>query len=111
VRRAKITNAKGDIVTEVDVAETRGDRRKGLLGCTVVETPMWFPKTRSVHTVGMQTTIDVAHVTKAGVVLSVRTMPVGKIGLPNFKAHAILETAAGQCAQLGIRVGETLVVT
>jgi uncharacterized protein len=111
VRRATISDPSGKVLSVVDVADTRSDRRRGLLGQTSIDTPMWFPKTRSVHTVGMQTSIDVAHIAKDGTILRVRTMPSGRVGRPLVKAVAILETAAGQCATLRIIPGQRVLLS
>ncbi len=110
MRRSSISDAAGKVLSMVDVADTRRDRRQGLLGRDTIETPMWFPKTRSVHTIGMRTAIDVAHIAADGTVLRVRTMAPGRIGLPVIKAAAILETAVGYCETLGISVGQRLVL-
>ncbi len=89
-------------VSQVDVADTRTDRRRGLLSREVIDVPMWFPKTRSVHSIGMRIALDVVHVDRGHRVISVHTMPPGRIGRPRWKAVAILELGEGVASQLGI---------
>ena len=109
MRQAKLM-VDGCHVSVVDVADTRTDRRKGLLSSQVVDTPMWFPNTRAVHTIGMRIAIDVVYVDHRHAVISVHTMPSGRIGRPRWKAAAILELGAGEAVPLGVVPGAKVTV-
>jgi uncharacterized protein len=99
----------GHAVSPVDVADTRADRRKGLLGQHTIEVPMWFPKTRSVHTIGMSTSIDVVQIAATGKVVSALTMVPGRVGFPCWRSTTTLELSPGQAQALGITVGDTTI--
>lgn len=87
------------------VADRRRERRIGLLGTDDLDGALWITRCSSVHCVGMRYTIDVVHVTRTGRVLSVRSMPPGRVGLPRLRAAAVVELPAGQAARLGIEPG------
>jgi uncharacterized protein len=82
-------------VAHVEVASTPAARRIGLLQRDSILGAMWFPGVSSVHTVRMRFTIDVAHVGKDGVVLSVQTMKPNRVGRWRPRAAGILEAQGG----------------
>lgn len=92
-------------VASVEVAGTRRARRRGLLGRKGIEGAMLFPGSRSVHTVGMQFAIDVAHLDSEMRVLKVVTMKPGRIGRFSRRARHVLEAEAGSLQQFGINPG------
>ncbi len=79
----------------VDVAATPATRRRGLLHRDGIEGAMWFPGVRSVHTLGMRFTIDVAHVDRHGVVISAQTMVPNRLGAWRSGAAGVLEASGG----------------
>lgn len=100
----------GVVLASVEVLTTRKARRKGLLGRTGVEGAVVLPKTRWVHTIGMQFAIDVAHVTGDGVIVHVATMPRHRLGRPVRAARFVLEAEAGAFARWGLAVGDRIEV-
>ncbi len=93
------------VVAPVEVSTTRSARRKGLLGRQGVNGAMLLSPARSVHTVGMQFAIDVAHLDSTMCVLSVTTMKPGRFGRLVWRARHVLETEAGSLQRLGISPG------
>jgi len=99
----------GRPVAPAALADTAGERRKGLLGTDAVEGALWITKCPSVHMVGMRYPIDVAVVDRQGVVLKVATLKPWLGGTrPRFRAAATIEAPAGALADWGVRVGSRL---
>ncbi len=97
-------------VADVEVASTPAARRMGLLQRDSIFGAMWFPGVRSVHTVRMRFTIDVAHVGKDGVVLSVQTMQPNRVGRWRPRAAGILEAQGGAFATWKLFAGSSVKV-
>jgi uncharacterized membrane protein (UPF0127 family) len=51
----------------------------------------------------MRFAVDVAYLDREWRVLSVRTMPPGRIGVPRPRARHVVEAAAGSPAEWGVR--------
>ncbi len=101
--------ACGDcIVASLEIARSRSDRRRGLLGRSDVAGALLIERCRWVHTVGMRFEIDVAYLDAGRRVLDIVTMPPGRIGLPRLSARSVIEARAGACERWGVIVGDTL---
>lgn len=98
------------VLASLEIASTRADRRRGLLGRDGFDGALLIEGTRSVHTVGMRFPIDVAHLDGEGVVLRTCTMPRNRIGLPVPRARRVLEAEAGSFARWGLCPGQVLEV-
>ncbi len=98
----------GRPVAPVEVATTRRARRVGLLGRTSFDGALWLPRTRSVHTVGMAMTIDVAILDARGTVVHRATLPPGRVLIPRRGGRTILEAPAGALDRWGAKVGSGL---
>ena len=98
---------EGKVLASAEVAESRAERRRGLLGRVAVEGVMCLP-VRSVHTVGMKFPIDVAYLDGDGRVLRVETVRTNRVSLPCWSARMAVEAEAGQMAHWGVRPGDTL---
>ncbi len=96
------------VVASVEVADTKRLRRRGLLGRDTVEGALLLEPARSVHTIGMQFTIDVAHLDSEMTVLSVVTMKPGRLGRYCHGARAVLEAEEGSMGRWGIEPGVQL---
>ncbi|MCY3849969.1 MAG: DUF192 domain-containing protein [Acidimicrobiaceae bacterium] len=93
------------VVAAVEVANTRGARRRGLLGRRGIEGAMLLSPARSVHTVGMRFAIDVAHLDSDMRVLTVASMKPGRVGRVVWRARHVLEAEAGSFQRFGISSG------
>lgn len=93
----------------LEIADSAGARRRGLLGRDGVSGALLLSPASSVHTVRMRFAIDVAYLDRRLRVLSVRTMRPGRIGRPRLRARHVLEAEAGAMAlwsvRRGVRVG------
>jgi uncharacterized membrane protein (UPF0127 family) len=96
------------VLASLEVATSRRDRRKGLLGRDGFEGALLLEHTKSVHTLGMRFAIDVAHLGADGVVLKVATMRPWRVGLPVAAARSVVEAEAGSFERWGVGVGDTL---
>lgn len=104
----------GQVLCSVEVASTRKQRARGLLGRTGFDGAMLFYRTSSVHTIGMRFAIDVAFCRKTApgtlVVDSTTTMKPWRLGLPRFASSAVLEAEAGTFARWEIVPGDGLLL-
>lgn len=101
----------GHDVAPVEIAATRHQRSKGLLGRTGLTGALWLAPAHQVHTFRMQFAIDVAHLAKDGTVLYVATMPPGRLGRWVWRSGGVLEAEAGAFARWGLVRGGRVQVT
>jgi uncharacterized membrane protein (UPF0127 family) len=92
----------------VHVAATRASRAWGLLRLDGLTGALWLPGTRSVHTVGMRFTIDMACCDADGLVVHVATLRPGRLLLPRRAVRSVLEAEAGAFARWRITPGAHL---
>jgi uncharacterized protein len=98
------------VLASLEIAGTRADKRRGLLGRDGIDGALLIEGVRSVHTMGMHFPIDVAHLDAEGVVLRTCTMHQNRIGLPVPRARQVLEAEAGSFARWGLGKGQVLEV-
>ena len=94
----------------MEVAESRRERRRGLLGRDGVEGGLLLRPARSVHTVGMRFPIDVAFCDDQLRVLAVVCMKRHRFGWPRWRARCVIEAEAGAFDRWGLRPGDQLEV-
>jgi uncharacterized protein len=97
-----------EVIASVEIATSRQQRRRGLLGRDQLDGALLLQRTRWVHTIGMKFAIDVAHLDREGVVIAISTMPRHRIGAIHRKAASVLEAEAGSFARWGIKIGDRL---
>jgi uncharacterized membrane protein (UPF0127 family) len=100
----------GEVLASLDLARSRRERARGLLGRDGIEGALWLAPARSVHTVGMRFPIDVAFCDGDGVVLRVVTLPRYRVAWPVLKARAVVEAEAGTFARWNLLPGDQLEV-
>jgi uncharacterized membrane protein (UPF0127 family) len=100
----------GRVLSSLDVARTRAERRKGLLGRDGFDGALLLVGCRWVHTFGMRFPLDVAHLDHAGVVLRLSRLPPNRVGLPVLQARQVVEAEAGAFTRWNLKVGDTLEV-
>lgn len=100
--------ADGRVLASVEVADTRGRRRRGLLGRTTIEGALALDPCRWVHTIGVRFPIDVAYLDRNGVVVKTVRMARHRVGAPVPRARTVVEAAAGSFGRWGVRVGDRL---
>jgi uncharacterized membrane protein (UPF0127 family) len=106
-----VNERTGEVIADiVEIARTRQDRRRGLLGraafargSALVLTPC-----NAIHTVGMRFPIDVAFVDKRGRVRHiVRKLGPSRISIC-LRAKTTIECPAGQLEEIRLQVGDQI---
>lgn len=92
----------------IEVARTRAERRRGLLGRDGIDGVLVLEPCRQVHTVGMRFPIDVAFCARDGRVLRMSTMRPGRVSRPVWRARFVLEAEAGAWVRWGLRCGDVV---
>ena len=96
---------RGEVAVPLEIAASYRARTKGLLGRDSVDGALLLTPAGSVHTVRMRIPIDVAYLDRHLRVLTVRTMPPNRLGLPRLRSRHVLEATAGAMAAWGVRAG------
>ncbi|MEX1218567.1 MAG: DUF192 domain-containing protein [Acidimicrobiales bacterium] len=96
------------VLATVEIASSRRDRRKGLLGRHGIEGALLLSPARSVHTFGMRFSIDVAHLNEAGEVLRITTMKPNRLGAFVFRSRSVIETEANELKKWGVASGDVV---
>jgi uncharacterized membrane protein (UPF0127 family) len=98
----------GRVLASADVAASRRDRAKGLLGRDGLDGALVLQKVRWVHTVGMRFPVDVAFLDEEGTVVKTVRMHRHRIGVPVVKARTVIEAEAGAFSRWGLHVGDRI---
>ncbi len=101
----------GEVLAALEVADSRMERMRGLLGRDGIEGALLLPHTRSVHTIAMRFPLDVAFCTKdLTVSCTVLGMRPYRVGLPRLRCRYVLEAEAGAFERWRLRPGDQLEV-
>jgi hypothetical protein len=100
----------GEVLAAAEMARTRRERSRGLLGRDGFAGAMVFRKCRQVHTVGMRFAIDVAFCDADGRVLRISTLRPWRISALVWRAATVIEAEAGAFERWGLRVGDRVEV-
>ncbi|MGZ4689776.1 MAG: DUF192 domain-containing protein [Acidimicrobiia bacterium] len=100
----------GEVLAAADVARTRRERARGLLGRDEFAGALVFRPCRQVHTFGMRFDIDVAFCTTDGVVLRARTMRRRRVSALVWRSAFVIEAEAGAFERWGLRAGDRVEV-
>lgn len=95
----------GGVSVPLEIAASYRARTKGLLGRDGIEGAILLSPANSVHTFRMRMPIDVAYLDRHLVVIAVRTMKPGRLGMPRVRARHVVEAEAGAMAGWGLRGG------
>ena len=98
------------VLATVEIATSWRERALGLLGRDEFDNALLLRPAFSVHTLGMRFPIDVAYLDRDLVVLKAATMGRFRVGLPVWRARAVLEAEAGSFARWGLKPGDRLQV-
>ena len=98
----------GEVLASAEGASSLAARSRGLLGKKGYEGALLLRRTRSVHTIGMRFSIDVAFLTRDLRVVAVSTLAPCRIGLPRRTGRCVLEAEAGAFERWGLAVGDQL---
>lgn len=96
------------VLASAEMAASRRDRRRGLLGRDSIEGALVIEPCRWIHTLGMRFPIDVAYLDPDGVVVKTIQMQRFRMGIPVWNASSVIEAQAGAFARWGLRVGDRI---
>ncbi len=96
------------MLAALDVAETRQERVQGLLGLDGIDGAILLRPARSVHSVGMAFTIDVAFCTKELVVLRTICLRPGRMTRPALRGNCVIEAESGSFERWKLQPGDQL---
>ena len=100
----------GEVLASLEVASSRRERRRGLLGRDGLEGALLLRPCTSVHTAGMRFDLDVAFCDEDLKVIETVRMRRWRVGRPRRGAHAVLEAEAGAFDRWRLRPGDKLEV-
>lgn len=99
----------GQVLASAEVARTRAERRRGLMGRDEVP-GVFVLRARSVHTFGVRFPLDVAFCDADGVVLRIIVMQRNRVSWPVRAATTVVEAPAGTFHEWSLREGDRLEV-
>lgn len=104
------SGAFGTRTVDLMVANTVFERMRGLLAREALrkQQGMLLQACRLIHTCGMRYPIDVVYLSRDGVVVKVTSALVPCRADGHWRAHSVLEMAAGEASRCGIRPGTVL---
>ena len=102
--------AQGRVLASATVADTRAQRRRGMLGQKHPEFALVLPNCRWVHTIGMRCALDVAYLDDEARVMKVQQLNPMRLPMPVLAAHSVVEARAGSFERWGVRVGDVVEV-
>ena len=97
-----------DVLAAAEVATSRRQRTRGLMGRDDVEGALVLRPCRQVHTFGMRFPIDVAFCDRSGTVLHLSTLPPRRVSRPVFHAAFAIEARAGSFERWNLRTGDVI---
>ncbi len=100
----------GEVLAAAEVASTRRERTRGLLGREGFTGALVFRRCRQVHTVGMRFTIDVAFCRADGVVLRTSTLRRWRLSPLVWRSAFVIEAEDGAFERWNLRVGDQIEV-
>lgn len=100
--------SEGRVLASARCAQTRAERRRGLIGVTSVTEPLVIEPCSWIHTVGMRTAIDVVYVNHSGTVISTSHMRPWRVGPITRSARFVVEAAPGSLERWNLKPGDTL---
>ncbi len=98
------------VLAAAEVAESRRDRMRGLLGRDGIDGALVLRPCRSVHTLGMRFPIDVAFCTRDMRVLRTLSLPPNRVTRPSLRGCCVIEAERGAFERWKLRPGDVLEV-
>jgi uncharacterized membrane protein (UPF0127 family) len=99
-----------DVLAAAEVAVTRGQRRRGLMGREALEGVFVIRPCRQVHTVGVHFPIDVAFCDRYGFVVHITTLAPRRVSRPVWRSYFAIEAPAGAFDRWCLRLGDVVEV-
>ena len=102
--------AQGRVLASATVADTRAQRRRGLLGQKDPEFAMVLPNCKWIHTIGMKCALDIAYLDDESRVMKVQRVSPMRLPLPVLAARSVVEARVGSFERWGVRIGDIVEV-
>ncbi|MFM7081389.1 MAG: DUF192 domain-containing protein [Actinomycetota bacterium] len=102
--------AQGRVLASATVAESRTDRRRGLIGQNDPQFALVLPHCKWIHTFGVRCVLDVAYLDDKSQVVKLQRVAPMRLPLPVRDAHTVVEAKAGSFERWGLRVGDVVEV-
>ncbi len=96
------------VLAAAEVAESRSDRMRGLLGRNGIEGALVLRPCRSVHTIGMRFPIDVAFCTSDMRVLRTVHLRPNRVTRPSVRGCCVIEAEFGAFERWNLQPGDVL---
>ncbi len=100
----------GEVLAALEIAESRRERTRGLLGRDGIDGGLLIRPARQVHSFGMRFAIDVAFCTRDLVVVRAICMPRNRMSRVSLRGNCIIEAEAGAFERWRLRAGDQLEV-
>jgi uncharacterized protein len=100
----------GDVVCALEMAETMGERARGMFGRDGCEGGLHLPGVRSVFAFGMRFSLDVAFLSEDLTVLRMARVDPWRVVLPRRGVRSVVQAEAGSWERWGVQVGDQLVI-
>lgn len=100
----------GVVLAACEVARTRRERARGLLGRDRLEGALVLEPCRQVHTIGMHFSIDVAFLDRDGVVIRTVMLRPWRVSGVVLRSRGVIEAEERAFARWGLAVGDRLEV-
>lgn len=99
-----------DVLAALEVADTFGERARGLLGRDRLDGAILLRPTRSVHSLGMRFPIDVAFCDAGMVVVRIIVLKPERLARPCLRSRCVVEAEAGAFSRWRLAIGDRLEV-
>lgn len=97
----------GVVLASVEVATTRSERRRGLVGRDSLDGALHL-QVRWVHTFGVHFDIDVAYLDRDDHVVRTDRLAPNRLGRPCWRARSVVEAPADSLRRWGVAPGDRL---
>lgn len=100
--------AQGRVLASATVAESRNERRRGLIGQNDPQFALVLPRCNWIHTFGVRCALDVAYLDDKSQVVKLQRVAPMRLALPVRQARTVVEAKAGSFERWGLRVGDVI---
>jgi uncharacterized membrane protein (UPF0127 family) len=100
-----------DVLAAAELALTRRERRRGLLGRDDLDGVLVLRPCHQVHTFGVRFPIDVAFCDRDGFVLYTCTLARWRVSKPVLRSHFVVEARGGALDRWKLRPGDVVEVS
>jgi uncharacterized protein len=99
---------EGEVLAAAEVARSRRERRRGLLGRDSVDGALVIRPCRHVHTIAMRFPIDVAFCDREGTVVRTSCLQPWRLAPLVPRAAFVIEAASGAFERWALREGDVI---